>query len=472
MFDTGPDLKNFPASQADLKKDSSERRLYFVAVGFATLATGVVTTFILLAPGANSNSTVALHLWLQVATALLVLAFVVVGDQLTIKRGLTSRNWLFGAGSVALIVLVASVFAGEYLTVLLAPLVVGLAQRHREQQTLLLVALAAITLILLEHLLLTVLGWNTAINSSEQGPVAAIIVISTISLALAALMRNYRLEINSYQKEQRSNASEMEVAHEIQTALMPPSEIRTGAWSMFAKSIPARDVGGDFYEYIPHLDQGIGGVAIGDVAGKGIPAALQMAVVRTLFRVEARRRIFPAETLMSVNAALQAERSFGMVTLLYGFVDQTSSTLHLSNAGHNYPIILNGTFNEVRMPGLPLGIDDGIEYEEKRVHIEPGTSIIFYTDGVIEAMDTAGDLFGFPRLREAVLKYQQLEPRDMVDQILADVAVFTDDAPQSDDITIVVIQYDKQADGQPPSNAGVSSPLQASVGNYGEGNWI
>ena len=240
----------------------------------------------------------------------------------------------------------------------------------------------------------------------------------------------------------------MEVAHEIQTALMPPSEIANRRVEYVRQIYSSEGCRWRLLRYIPHLDQGIGGVAIGDVAGKGIPAALQMAVVRTLFRVEARRRIFPAETLMSVNMALQAERSFGMVTLLYGFVDQTSSTLHLSNAGHNYPIILNGSLTEVRMPGLPLGIDDGIEYEEKQVHIEPGTSIIFYTDGVIEAMDTGGELFGFPRLKEAVLKYRHYEPHDMVDRILAEVAVFTEGAPQSDDITVVVIQHHHQVEGR------------------------
>jgi serine phosphatase RsbU (regulator of sigma subunit) len=457
----------------------SERRLYFIAVGFASGA-ALLATLLILVNASRSNT--ALYLWLQVAAALLVLVFSVATDQLTVKSSFLTRNWTLGAALVAAVVIFCSVVAGEYLTVLLTPLVVDLAQRRREQHALIMIALGAIVLITVEHVTLTLTGWSSDTTDKDQGAIAAIIVIITISLSLGALIRKYRNEISSYQKEQETKASEMEVAHEIQSSLMPPSEIVTGTWSLAAKSIPARDVGGDFYEYIPHLDQGIGGVAIGDVAGKGIPAALQMAVVRTLFRVEARRRIFPAETLMSVNMALQAERSFGMVTLLYGFVDQSSSTLHLSNAGHNYPIILNGTLHEVRMPGLPLGIDDGIEYEEKQVYIAPGTSIIFYTDGVIEAMNSEGELYGFPRLRDAVIKNQNSAPREMVDLILSEVATFAEGAPQSDDITVVVIQHHRDDAGTKDTNSTNNSKAvetsreKVTVGgaddDFEEGNWI
>jgi sigma-B regulation protein RsbU (phosphoserine phosphatase) len=222
----------------------------------------------------------------------------------------------------------------------------------------------------------------------------------------------------------------------------------SGNWTLAARSLPAKDVGGDFYEYVPHphMDETISGIAIGDVAGKGIPAALQMAVVRTLFRVEARRRIFPGETLMSVNSALQAERSFGMVTMLYAFLDLSSNTLHLANAGHNYPLLLNGSLEEIKLPGLPLGIDDEIEYDEKIIQITPGTSVIFYTDGVVEAMDTEDNLFTFERLKEAVQANQKLGAEDMVEKILEEISIFTQGAPQSDDITVLVLQYHPKPD--------------------------
>lgn len=446
MLQTGQNLKTEKHVQDSdstaglyLPKNSPAGRLYQYGMGLATLAAVIAILVTLL----SLKNATALPLWIQVVTAALVLAFNVFGDQLSARNRLNRQNWEIAAVVVGVIILVAAFFGGEYLTVLLIPLLVGYAQRSREQAQVLKVALPICGLILLEHIVLVVTGQNIVdAAAKEQGAVAAIIVISSVVLSLAALITNYQNEIKNYREEQESKASEMEVAHEIQTSLMPPGEIVAGPWSISAKSIPARDVGGDFYEYIPHLDHSVGGIAIGDVAGKGIPAALQMAVVRTLFRVEARRRIFPAETLMSVNSALQAERSFGMVTLLYGFIDPKTSNLHVSNAGHNYPIILNDTMEEVRLPGLPLGIDDAIEYEEAEVYISPGTSIIFYTDGVIEAMDAAGEMYGFSRFKEAVERFRDSEPQDMVNHLLNDVATFTEGAPQSDDITVVVIQRD------------------------------
>jgi hypothetical protein len=322
---------------------------------------------------------------------------------------------------------------------------VGLGLRSRSQNVIFKLTLATIGIILVERFIFALLRWNGLEGSPSQSTISAIIAISTIGFSVSTFLSSYRKKIETLEQEKESAASEMEVAHEIQTSLMAPNEIETGSWSMAARSIPAKDVGGDFYEYIPYLDRGIGGIAIGDVAGKGIPAALQMAVVRTLFRVEARRRIFPGETLNSVNVALQAERSFGMVTMLYAFVDPVNSTLHLANAGHNYPVILNGTFEEMKLPGLPLGIDDSIEYEEKVMKIKPGTSIVFYTDGVVEAMSSDGEMYGFERMKKAMLKHQGLEPRLMVEKLMEDVSAFTGGAPQSDDITVVALHHHPSA---------------------------
>ncbi len=383
------------------------------------------------------------HIWLQLVVAALVFGYVIGSNQ----KNLPIKTWTITAAIFAGIVFFASIFTGEFLNVLLAPLVVGAGLRIRNQNWIISLSLGAIGLVIIERIAFAAFNWNPAINNSMQGAVAAVIAISTIGLTVATFVGTYRREMELLEKEHEFNASEMIVAHEIQSSLMAPNEIETGNWSMAARSIPARDVGGDFYEYIPYLDRGIGGIAIGDVAGKGIPAALQMAVVRTLFRVEARRRIFPAETLNSVNVALQAERSFGMVTLLYAFVDPSTATLHLANAGHNYPVILNGTFQEMKLPGLPLGIDDSIEYQEKVMKIKPGTSIVFYTDGVVEAMNSEGEMYGFERMKDALIANQHLEPRLMVDNMMSEVANFTEGAPQSDDITVVVLHHHPQPSG-------------------------
>ncbi|NWJ94650.1 MAG: PP2C family protein-serine/threonine phosphatase [Chloroflexi bacterium] len=414
------------------KKLRREYHLYQFGIGLVLLIT-LLTTLI----ASWSGQVSGWGIWLQAAVATVVFTFVIGADRLH----LGTRTWMVGAGITAALIFVTSIFIGVFFNVLIAPLIVGAGLRNNIPNIIVKLTLTNIILILLEQLGFLFLNWKGLDAGPSQSGVSAIIAISTIGLSVTTFVRNYRHKLEVLEQEQATNASEMLVAHEIQTSLMAPSEIETGNWSMAARSIPAKDVGGDFYEYIPYLDRGIGGIAIGDVAGKGIPAALQMAVVRTLFRVEARRRIFPGVTLNSVNVALQAERSFGMVTMLYAFVDPVNSNLHVANAGHNYPVILNGSFEEVKLPGLPLGIDDATEYEEKVIKIKPGTSIVFYTDGVVEAMSSEGEMYGFERMRVAVLEHQHLEPRLMVDKLMADVADFTGGAAQSDDITIVVLQH-------------------------------
>ena len=258
--------------------------------------------------------------------------------------------------------------------------------------------------------------------------------------SLATFIEHYAREIFSYERIREVNAAEMHVAHEIQTSLMAPSELESGQWSIAAISVPAQDVGGDFYEYVAALGNSIGGIAVGDVSGKGIPAALQMAVVRTIFRIEARRRIFPAETLTRVNQSLQTEmQTQGMVTLLYAFVDPLEGVMHYSNAGHNYPILINGSVEELKLPGLPLGVDGDVEYDEKSVPVPPGASVVFYTDGVVEALNERGELFGFDRLLSTLYEARAFAPRQLVDRVVSTVQAFAGAVPQSDDITVVAV---------------------------------
>ncbi len=420
--------------------NQSEQRLYLGGVGLALFVMALALVLGLLSGPTDRQGVVIA----QFVAGSLVFAFSVYGDMQTAKGQMTPQTWQRGAIICAGLVIVTGLFTGEFFNIMLAPLLVGIAHRRENQRLLIGLGLGAVVLIALEVIVFAILGQNSNHVSSAATSLTA---VAAITLSLATFMRRYQSEVEEYQDEAATKASEMEVAHEIQTSLMPPPMFTSGNWTLAARSLPARDVGGDFYEYVqhPHLDNTISGIAIGDVAGKGIPAALQMAVVRTLFRIEARRRIFPGETLMSVNVALQAERSFGMVTMLYAFIDINSNTLHLANAGHNYPLLLNGTLlEEVKMPGLPLGIDDGIDYEEKVIKITPGTSVIFYTDGVVEAMDNEDNLFSFERLKEAVQANQNLGPVDMVDKILAEIANFTKSAPQSDDITVLVLQYHPQ----------------------------
>lgn len=358
------------------------------------------------------------------------------------QRGLFS--WESAALLLTVLIVLTAFLTGPEFNILLAPLLVGFAQRHHDLGMFIKLGLAGFGLGFIELLVWT---WLRFEPLSKTGGIN-LVTLAALTFSLANYLQQYYKRYRTLEKEAASKASEMEVAHEIQTSLMPPTTYTSGNWALAARSLPARNVGGDFYEYVfhPTFEETVNGVAIGDVAGKGIPAALQMAVVRTLFRVEARRRIFPAETLYSVNMALQAERSFGMVTMCYAMIDLTNNTLHLANAGHNYPLLLTQDgLKEIGLPGLPLGIDDSIEYEEEKIKIEPGNSVIFYTDGVPEAMDQEGNLFTFERFRTAIENHQELNADDMVGALLEDIAAFTQGAAQSDDITVLVLQFQPQA---------------------------
>lgn len=398
-------------------------------------------------------------LWLLGYHGLAIAAFI-AGLALLLITGLGVRLtrmidiysvWLFYAISDSLVFWLMSFVVGSYFNVFLFIIIVEIARIYRDAKLVVMTGFLIATAIVAQW----VIVWATAmagwvylplLREGDTPTFAAIAYAATAAVAgysLSTFIERYSREIISYEKVQATNAAELHIAHDIQSSLMAPSELRNGSWEIEAISIPAREVGGDFYEYIPYFGDvnSIGGIAIGDVSGKGIPAALQMAVVRTIFRIEARRRVLPAETLTRVNQSLQTEMPSGMVTLLYAFVDPKQETMHFANAGHNYPIRLNGKVSELKLAGLPLGIYDETEYEEQSVQVPPGTSIIFYTDGVVEARNKENQMYGFPRLLELVSACVGMEPKQILHDIVTSVQVFVGDEAQTDDITVVVMQH-------------------------------
>jgi sigma-B regulation protein RsbU (phosphoserine phosphatase) len=179
---------------------------------------------------------------------------------------------------------------------------------------------------------------------------------------------------------------------------------------------------------------------IGDVSGKGLPAALRMAVARTVFRHEARRDEAPASTLAAVNRGVLSEIPQGMVTMLYARLDTAHGELHMANAGHTFPLIVNGTVSEIELSGLPLGVDADSDYHEARTRLGPGDSVVLYTDGVLEAENAAGEIFTYERLEALIAANRQLKPRAMVACMLHELRAWAGDALQSDDVTVVVLR--------------------------------
>ncbi len=397
---------------------------------------------------------------LPVVVGLVVLLLATAGGYALGRHTSDLRGaWLFYAIADTLVVLTLSLYLGQFFNVFLLAVIVELARIYRHGRLVIAGSLVIGAIILLEQgivmLVPNLLGplAHPVVTGDQQNLLLAL-TIATVAIilgrSLSTFIQHYAREIFSYERIQAVNAAELHVAHDIQSSLMAPRELESGPWLIAAMSMPAKEVGGDFYEYIPALGNSIGGIAIGDVSGKGIPAALQMAVVRTIFRIEARRRIFPAETLTRVNQALQTEMpQGGMVTLLYAFVDPIEGKMHYSNAGHNYPVLINDQNDHVevlKLAGLPLGMDGETEYDEREVVIEAGTSVVFYTDGVVEAMNGVGEIYSFERLFEVLRQHQQMSPKELVHRIIDDVQAFTGSTPQTDDITVVVLHHGQRVE--------------------------
>jgi sigma-B regulation protein RsbU (phosphoserine phosphatase) len=218
-------------------------------------------------------------------------------------------------------------------------------------------------------------------------------------------------------RRQAEIEQDMRLARDIQQGLLLEAVPRLPGWEISAVSIPARDLGGDLYDFLP-LAGGWHGIMIGDVSGKGLPAALRMAVARTVFRHAARRDEAPGTTLVGTNRGVLSEIPQGMVTMLYARLDIQRGELHIANAGHNYPVLINGQVSELELSGLPLGVDEECEYTETRAYIQPGNTVVLYTDGVVEAGPQDGDIYGYDRLEQMLRAWSGSEQADDITMVI------------------------------------------------------
>ncbi len=255
------------------------------------------------------------------------------------------------------------------------------------------------------------------------------------ALRVGQLVREQQAEAATRQRFEQ----ELEVAKLIQQNFLPKQLPELEDWQVAAYYRPAREVGGDFYDVIP-LSEGRLGFVIGDVTDKGVPAALVMAATRSVLRASAQRIVNPGEVLQRVNEHLcpdMPEKMF--VTCLYGVLDPNTGHFRFANAGHDLPYVKTaGGSVELRARGMPLGLMSGMHYEEKEMVLAPGDSLLLHSDGVVEAHDASRQMFGFPRLKEAVANYPG--GQELIDRVLADLRSHTgDDAEQEDDITMVTL---------------------------------
>ena len=240
--------------------------------------------------------------------------------------------------------------------------------------------------------------------------------------------------------------NDLQVAGEIQHAILPrifpPFPENEEQIDIAASMTPAKDVGGDFYDFF-RIDEDRIGFVIADVSGKGVPAAIFMAVSRTLLRATGIRGDNPASCMAYVNNLLCKESVDCMfVTVFYGIYQLSTGEIKYCNAGHNSPYVIkkDGTVTVVKSDNnLMVGVMEDIHFSEAQLQLQPGDSLVLYTDGVTEAFDKADQAYGDDRL-EAFLKTQAgNDSRGIIDHVLEDVHNFVKDAPQSDDITMLTL---------------------------------
>ena len=247
-------------------------------------------------------------------------------------------------------------------------------------------------------------------------------------------------------QERERIEQELRIARLIQQTLLPKTLPKLSGYDIAAYYQPAREVGGDFYDLF-ELEDGRLGLVVGDVTDKGIPAALVMATTRTMLRVSAQRLFPPAEVLKRANDVLVADIPPNMfITCLYAILDTESGRLVYANAGHDLPYLRhNGSdVEELRARGMPLGLMPGMEYEEKETTLERGESVLFYSDGLVEAHDPHHEMFGFPRLQGLVGTHRSGES-SLIDFLLSELTHFTgEDWEQEDDITLVNLERSEE----------------------------
>jgi sigma-B regulation protein RsbU (phosphoserine phosphatase) len=234
------------------------------------------------------------------------------------------------------------------------------------------------------------------------------------------------------------------LAHELQASLLPQETPEVSGWEFAARWLPARQVSGDYYDFVPG-DGGKLGLVIADVSDKGTPAALFMALTRSVVRACAGHAPSVADAVVHANRLICADSTEGMfVTLFFGLLDAAAGDLTYVNAGHNPPLLCRasdteaGSPVELRPTGVALGLSESFPFEQRTVHLDPGDLLVLYTDGVPDATGAGPERFGMHRLRRVIQEHRQASAAGFLEALEDAIGEFTGSAPQFDDIAIVI----------------------------------
>ncbi|MBI5680288.1 MAG: SpoIIE family protein phosphatase [Methanobacterium sp.] len=250
-------------------------------------------------------------------------------------------------------------------------------------------------------------------------------------------------ERDKYFKELEQKKKELQIARNIQKSFLPKEIPQPKNFDLDAINIPALEVGGDFYDFIPIGKEEMG-LVIADVSGKGVPAALFMAFSRTVIRAKTTETQKAIDIIKNANRLITSEAESGMfVTLFYGILNCIERTFTYVNAGHNPPLIFKSKTDRIKIlktEGIAIGALEEVIFEEKKIKLETGDMIIFYTDGVTEALNNEEEQFGDKRLFKLLKENKDLSPSKMVSKIIDEVEEFSGGRTQFDDITLMVLK--------------------------------
>ena len=264
--------------------------------------------------------------------------------------------------------------------------------------------------------------------------------VTTLAAQIAIAIENARL-YEEIARQERRLERDMQMAHELQLRLLPQKNPKLAKLEVAAKFIPARAIGGDLYDFFSYSSSRMG-IVIGDVSGKGAPAAIYAALVSGILRSHTPIEPSPAEMLSAVNYSLSERRIDGQfVSLIYALWDERQSTLQVSNSGLPRPIYCQGGKPEViDATGLPLGLFDDATYDEFTFRLKPGDLFVFFSDGILDARNPAGELFGRERAERVASRCWEMSAQQVVNSLFDAVNEHTAGEETFDDQTVVAIR--------------------------------
>jgi sigma-B regulation protein RsbU (phosphoserine phosphatase) len=291
--------------------------------------------------------------------------------------------------------------------------------------------------------------FNEACRVVEE-VIVPMIVANMLGIAIFAFIirnlideRRTASEKEKYRRKLEKTEYEMETAKGIQQSLLPEAPPKIKGFELAALTLPAEEVGGDFYDFIP-ISADRWGIVIADVSGKGIPAALFMGLSQALIRAGTTNNSAPASAIRKANDLILHEaRSSMFVTVAYAALDSKRKKLRYVNAGHNPPLLFKGSTGDIiplEAKGIALGVIDSIDFEEKQLELDRSDMVVMYTDGVTEAINKNQEEFGTERLKQVIMENSKLAAQDFIEKLKNEVLDFSDGQPQFDDITLVILK--------------------------------